>query len=55
MGKGGYLRLLRERKALAAEMSQGLAAVAERHGLRLLQTPRNTISFAVTLKVCTWV
>jgi hypothetical protein len=51
MGKSGYLRLLRERKALAAELKQGLADVAARHGERLLETPRNTISYAVTLGV----
>lgn len=51
MGRAGYLRLLKERKALAADMSRGLAEVAARHGERLLQTPRNTISFAMTLGV----
>ena len=51
MGKAGYLRLLKERKALAAEVSAGIRELAARHGIRLLQTPRNTISFAITLQV----
>lgn len=51
MGRAGYIRLLKERKALAADMSRGLAELAARHGERLLHTPRNTISFAMTLGV----
>jgi len=51
MGTSGYLRLLRERKQLAAELGEGLAEVAARHGERLLRTPHNTISYAMTLGV----
>lgn len=53
MGRGGYQRLLSERKALVPHFRVGLEGVAARHGERLLHCPHNTISFAITLQVCT--
>jgi hypothetical protein len=51
MGRGGYQRLLAERKALVPHFRAGLEKVAGRHGERLLHCPHNTISFAITLQV----
>ena len=50
MGEEGYSNLLREREALVPDLRAGLAAVAEKHGERLLETPGNSISFAMTLE-----
>lgn len=49
LGRSGYVSLLSERKSLLPLMREGLRAIAEKHGGRLLSTPGNTISFAVTL------
>jgi len=49
MGLNGYKNLLEERKRLIPLFEQGLAAVAKKHGERLLMCPRNTISFGITL------
>jgi O-phospho-L-seryl-tRNASec:L-selenocysteinyl-tRNA synthase len=51
MGRPGYQRLLKERKELAKHLHQGLHAVATKHGERLLLSPHNTISFAMSLEV----
>lgn len=48
MGESGYLDLLKARKGFLAEFSQKLREVAEKHGERLLETPENTISFAIS-------
>ena len=50
MGAEGYQRLLGERKRLFARLRAGLAEVAARHGERLLHTPSNPISMAMTLR-----
>jgi O-phospho-L-seryl-tRNASec:L-selenocysteinyl-tRNA synthase len=50
MGQTGYLELLRRRAQLANGAFRDMVRrVAAKHGERLLETPRNTISFAVTL------
>jgi O-phospho-L-seryl-tRNASec:L-selenocysteinyl-tRNA synthase len=49
MGLNGYSRLLAERQTLLETFPQQLAAVAEKHGERLLSSPSNTISFGITL------
>jgi len=49
MGWAGYSRLLAERESTLNALRQGLAAVAARHGERLLATPHNPISIGMTL------
>jgi len=49
MGVSGYQKLLSDRKELKARFVEGLGRVGEKHGERLLRTPGNTISFALTL------
>eukprot|EP00741_Cyanophora_paradoxa_P001651 tig00000498_g1602.t1 len=49
MGAAGLRSLLRQREELLPEMRARLAAVAEARGERLLHTPRNPISLAMTV------
>ena len=49
LGADGWIRLLAQREALLPSFRERLAAVAHAHGERLLATPHNTISHAVTL------
>lgn len=49
LGADGWERLLQRRVSLMPAFRQRLAAVAESHGERLLGTPHNSISMAVTL------
>ncbi|KAG1928040.1 O-phosphoseryl-tRNA(Sec) selenium transferase [Pimephales promelas] len=49
LGASGYKKLLSERKELYSHLAQELKALAERHGERLLHTPHNPISLAVSL------
>ncbi|KAL6490570.1 hypothetical protein MHYP_G00009150 [Metynnis hypsauchen] len=49
LGASGYRKLLSERKELYTHLAQELKALAERHGERLLHTPRNPISLAMSL------
>lgn len=49
LGKVGWKRLLREREELLPTFQAALAAVAAKHGERLLDCPHNHISFALSL------
>ncbi|XP_066537767.1 O-phosphoseryl-tRNA(Sec) selenium transferase [Hoplias malabaricus] len=49
LGACGYKKLLSERKELYTHLVQELKALAERHGERLLHTPHNPISLAMSL------
>ena len=49
LGADGWTKLLADRQALMPPFRVQLAALAERHGERLLHTPNNTISMAITL------
>jgi O-phospho-L-seryl-tRNASec:L-selenocysteinyl-tRNA synthase len=49
MGLKGYQQLLQDRRELVAAFSSQLRATAEKHGERLLLSPENSISFAMTL------
>ena len=49
MGRAGYRRLLAERERLYDVFCERIGAVAERHGERLLVTPRNRVSVAISL------
>ncbi|KAL7880167.1 hypothetical protein SRHO_G00024210 [Serrasalmus rhombeus] len=49
LGASGYKKLLSERKELYTHLAQELKALAERHGERLLHTPHNPISLAMSL------
>lgn len=49
MGRKGYASLLRERKELVKYFQGELSQVAAKHGERLLHSPANTISFAMSL------
>lgn len=50
MGLGGYQQLLQQRQEAVSTFPHRFAAVAEKHGERLLQcTAKNTISFGITL------
>lgn len=49
MGVDGYERLLAERKSLVGTFAEELSRVAAKHGERVLSSPGNTISFAVSL------
>ena len=49
LGVDGWTKLLADRQALMPPFRVQLAALAERHGERLLHTPNNTISMAITL------
>ncbi|KAA0723950.1 O-phosphoseryl-tRNA(Sec) selenium transferase [Triplophysa tibetana] len=50
LGASGYKKLLSERKELYGHLAQEMRALAERHGERLLHTPHNPISLAMSLK-----
>ncbi len=52
LGRTGYTALLQQRKELLPYCQQALAAVAAKHGERLLHTPGNTISIGLNLVVC---
>ncbi|XP_052003790.1 O-phosphoseryl-tRNA(Sec) selenium transferase [Xyrauchen texanus] len=49
LGASGYKKLLTERKELYSHLAQEVKALAERHGERLLHTPHNPISLAMSL------
>lgn len=49
LGASGYKKLLSERKELYSHLAQELKALAERHEERLLHTPHNPISLAMSL------
>jgi len=49
MGETGYQRILRERRSLVQTFKQRLQDFAHSFGERLLESPNNTISFAVSL------
>jgi len=49
MGKSGYEAALSERKKSFSHLKERLAAVAAKHQERLLETPQNQISLAITL------
>ncbi|XP_052055306.1 O-phosphoseryl-tRNA(Sec) selenium transferase isoform X2 [Apodemus sylvaticus] len=50
LGCNGYKKLLKERKEMFVYLSTQLKKLAEAHNERLLQTPHNPISLAMTLK-----
>lgn len=50
---GGLQRLIAQRKEVAGVMREGLARIAARYGERLLESPRNPISFAISIDVIT--
>jgi O-phospho-L-seryl-tRNASec:L-selenocysteinyl-tRNA synthase len=49
MGERGYRGLLKERQRVAPSLIEGLRGIAHKHGLSLLPSPRNSISFAVSI------
>ncbi|CAL8385207.1 unnamed protein product [Arctogadus glacialis] len=49
LGAGGYKRLLAERKEMYSFLSQELGSLAAAHGERVLHTPHNPISLAMSL------
>nr|XP_054761966.1 O-phosphoseryl-tRNA(Sec) selenium transferase-like isoform X2 [Lytechinus pictus] len=49
LGSKGYKNLLKERKELFTFLHEELAKVAEKYGERLLHTPHNPISMAMTV------
>lgn len=49
LGASGYKKLLSERKELYGHLAHELKALAEKHGERLLHTPHNPISLAMSL------
>lgn len=49
LGANGYKKLLADRKELYGHLAQELSALAARHGERLLKTPHNPISLAMSL------
>ena len=49
MGRSGYLDLLGNRKIVYDYFKQKLKALAEAHGERVIETPKNQISIAMTL------
>ena len=49
MGRTGLTHLTAERKRLFAVLRREVARVAERHGERVLNVPRNPISLAITM------
>lgn len=49
LGSKGYKNLLKERKELFKYLGEELGKVAEKHGERLLHTPHNPISMAMTV------
>ncbi|KAG7330130.1 hypothetical protein KOW79_006352 [Hemibagrus wyckioides] len=49
LGARGYKKLLAERKELYTHLAQELKTLADRHGERLLNTPHNPISLAMSL------
>ncbi|KAL8207557.1 UNVERIFIED_CONTAM: hypothetical protein K2H54_058892 [Gekko kuhli] len=50
LGTKGYQRLLKERKEMFSYLSSELKNLAEAHDERLLETPHNPISLAMSLK-----
>lgn len=52
-GVTGYKALLAQRKDVAAYLREQLGALASRHGERLLASPHNPISFAMSVDVIT--
>ncbi|XP_077136063.1 O-phosphoseryl-tRNA(Sec) selenium transferase [Ranitomeya variabilis] len=50
LGASGYKRLLTERKELYTYLAKELKALAAKHNERLLDTPHNPISLAMSLK-----
>ena len=49
LGKNGYEKLLKERKDMFVYLKHELSKVAGKYGERVLHTPQNTISMAMTL------
>lgn len=52
LGADGYAKLVDEREANMAALAEAVGRVAERHGERLIASPANPISIAVTLGGC---
>ncbi|KAL3216247.1 hypothetical protein MRX96_006436 [Rhipicephalus microplus] len=49
LGMSGFLRLRDERRAMFKYLQESLSKVAEKHGQRVLKTPNNRISMAMTV------
>lgn len=49
LGQSGYLRLRDERREMFKRLHEQLTRVAEKHGQRVLRTPNNRISVAVSV------
>ena len=49
LGAKGYARLRDERKRLTTRFADVMQKVAEKHGARILSTPRNKVSFGITI------
>ncbi|EUB58306.1 O-phosphoseryl-tRNA(Sec) selenium transferase [Echinococcus granulosus] len=49
LGRSGWEDLLAQREACYLQLSEGLRALAAKHGLRLMDTPENPISLALSL------
>ncbi|XP_062372868.1 O-phosphoseryl-tRNA(Sec) selenium transferase [Sardina pilchardus] len=49
LGASGYRKLLSERKEMYSHLAQELSTLAQQHGERLLNTPHNPISLAMSL------
>ncbi|KAK4530311.1 hypothetical protein CCYA_CCYA04G1168 [Cyanidiococcus yangmingshanensis] len=50
LGREGFTALLNEREERFVQFKERLAPILEKHGERLLHTPENPISFAVSLR-----
>ncbi|XP_078256649.1 O-phosphoseryl-tRNA(Sec) selenium transferase [Rhinoraja longicauda] len=50
LGVNGYKRLLKERKEMFSYLSSEIKKLSEAHGERLLETPNNPVSLAMSLK-----
>ncbi|XP_065182826.1 O-phosphoseryl-tRNA(Sec) selenium transferase-like [Sycon ciliatum] len=49
LGSTGYKKLVADRKVVMKQLSTGLEKIAAEHGERLLKTPHNPISLAISL------
>ena len=50
LGRTGWTRLLADREANYLRLSSGLRDLAAAHGLRVMHTPENQISLALSLR-----
>ncbi|KAI8867357.1 soluble liver antigen/liver pancreas antigen [Ramicandelaber brevisporus] len=50
LGANGYKRLVEERAEMYVKLKSALVSVADKYGLLVLETPRNDVSIALSLK-----